>query len=267
MSSFNELPLPDLYAQLKLQLYAVSAALFLNGICLLLFSFAIFFLLRTKTRASMLFLALAVIFVLFALAAAILDVAMAAVLSRDIQIQISTGSSAQTRATVLTCLRIMVAREGLLVINNAIADFLFLYRCASIWQGSPWYKTVVGVSSLLIFATLSGRIWRKGRQASVVLGAGSGRRHNTALAIICESSLLYVLPVFIYLLSAVTQDAFVILPNIVWGALGQIVNIVPMMIMVRVGMSRAFDAQGPGGGDHLRNVVALLVFILSGRVT
>ncbi|KAJ7196372.1 hypothetical protein GGX14DRAFT_700562 [Mycena pura] len=107
------------------------------------------------------------------------------------------------------------------------------------------------VTNFVLLCLTAGRIWRKGRQASVVLGAGSGRRHNTALAIICESSLLYVLAVFIYLLSVVTQDAFAILQNITWGALAQVVNIVPMMIMVRVGMSRAFDAQGPGRGVYV----------------
>ncbi|KAJ7785092.1 hypothetical protein DFH07DRAFT_786677 [Mycena maculata] len=151
---------------------------------------------------------------------------------------------AEIQATELKWLRTFVAREGLTVTNNAITDSLLLYRCATIWAGSPYHKFVVGVCGLLIFATMilgyvatfviasdallaapysmalatnfillgltAGRIWRKGRQAAVVLGSSAGQRYNTTLEIVCESSLLYVIVVFVYLISIYTQDALLV---------------------------------------------------------
>ncbi|KAJ6556798.1 hypothetical protein DFH09DRAFT_1164508 [Mycena vulgaris] len=279
MASVRLLPLPELYILLKSQLYTAAGALFFNGICLLLFSYAVFFLLKTRTRASMMFLTLAVILVLFALAQMMIDVAMAAVLSQAVHLNLANSTSGQILKEQ-KWVSIMIVREGLLATNNAITDSLFLYRCASIWAGSPWYRIVLGVCSFLIFTTLiigyvvtfivnndsillvpygmalatniillgltAGRIWRKGRQATVVLGDSAGRRYNTTLEIICESSLLYVINVFIYMISVLSQT-FGPVPNIAWGALAQVVNIVPMMIMVRVGMTKTYEGSDTRG--------------------
>jgi len=70
-----------------------------------------------------------------------------------------------------------------------------------------------------------------------VLGAEAGRKYNRALEIICESSLLYFVNVLFYLIVSVISPTAVV-TGVVWGALAHVVNIVPMMIMVRVGIAR-----------------------------
>ncbi|KAJ6452132.1 hypothetical protein C8R47DRAFT_1329540 [Mycena vitilis] len=273
------LAVPKLYKLLKAQLYAASAALFFNGICLLLFSFAVFLLLKTKTRASRLFLALAVALVLFALSQACLDVAIVVVFSQMVEPFLDSGSDTRILSTELIWARMYVAREALLAINNGITDGLLLYRCAAIWAPSRYTKLVIGGVSLLIVSTFvagiystffiesnssipyiaalvtnlallvltAGRIWRKGRQATVVLGAEAGAKYYRTTAILCESSLLYFVNVLIYLIAGVTLQPETALVNLSWGSLPQVVNIVPMIIMVRVGMTKISGEQGPEG--------------------
>ncbi|KAJ7158164.1 hypothetical protein C8R46DRAFT_1195550 [Mycena filopes] len=268
-------PLAGLYELLKSQLYAGAAALFFHGICLLLFSFAVFYLLQTRTPANRIFLILAVVLMLFALAQAILDVLIAAEMSKLVQGLFVSGHSTQALSLEQAWARMYIAREGLFAFNNAISDGILLYRCSVIWSTSQYHKYVLGGSSLLILATFilgmyatflsptdtpapyilalltnfvllllsAGRIWQKGRQAAVVLGLGpeQRRRYNGVVEIICESSLLYVLNVVIYLIAdAVRKTAYQMpITALAWGALAQVVNIVPMMIMVRVGMAKS----------------------------
>ncbi|KAJ7171328.1 hypothetical protein C8R46DRAFT_184053 [Mycena filopes] len=236
-------PLAGLYELLKSQLYAGAAALFFHGICLLLFSFAVFYLLQTRTPANRIFLILAVVLMLFALAQAILDVLIAAEMSKLVQGLFVSGDASQALSLEQAWARMYIAREGLFAFNNAISDGILLYRCSVIWSTSQYHRYVLGGSSLLILATFilgmyatflsptdtpapyilalltnfvllllsAGRIWRKGRQAAVVLGLGEEqrRRYNGVVEIICESSLLYVLNVVIYLIAdAVRKTAY-----------------------------------------------------------
>ncbi|KAJ7042330.1 hypothetical protein C8F04DRAFT_98511 [Mycena alexandri] len=290
-----EAHLPALYTLLKGQLYSAAAALFFNGICLLLFSFAVFFLLKTKTRASQLFLTLAVIMVLFAITQAILDVAIAAAMSNLVENLLATGSTTQVLSLEQRWARMYIAREGLLAFNNAITDGVLLYRCAVIWASSPFVKVVVAIPSLLILSTFgkylqmrpcrqvstvlflglgiwgtfvstsdtvapyvmalvtnsvllalsAGKIWRKGRQASVVLGPEARQRYTNTVEIICESSLLYLLNVVIYMIAEATQTSETPIVGLSWGSLAQVVNIVPMMIMVRVGIAKSLGEPEP----------------------
>ncbi|KAJ7169253.1 hypothetical protein C8R43DRAFT_1121138 [Mycena crocata] len=170
--------------------------------------------------------------------------------------------------------------EYVISFGSAITDCLFLYRCFVIWGSSPWTKIVVAVPSLLILTTLitgfyysftdisgsaipyalglttnivllgftAGRIWRKGRQASVMMGPNAGRRYNTTLEIICESTLRLVVVALIYTISGNPGASPM---GVYWavsdfpddGALAQVINIVPMMIFVRVGMAKDFSAR------------------------
>ncbi|KAJ7843491.1 hypothetical protein B0H13DRAFT_2097544 [Mycena leptocephala] len=269
--SVRESTVTEFYAIFKSQLYTAAASLFFSGICLLLFSLAVYFLLKMRTPASRMFLALAVILVLFALSQAFLDVALAVVFSQLMQGRFDNDPPTQLLSIEQNWVRIFTAREALIAINNAITDCLLLYRCAAIWASSPYARIVIAVPSLLILSTLvaglygtfgisgagtpipyslalvtnfvllaltAGRIWRKGRQATVVLGVEAGRRYNKTLEIICESSLLYFIGVLIYLITSLTQEPTAPLTNLAWGSIAQVVNIVPMMIIVRVGMAR-----------------------------
>ncbi|KAJ6526724.1 hypothetical protein B0H19DRAFT_1196880 [Mycena capillaripes] len=279
MGTVSEAQIAELYAVLQSQAYAASAALFFNAICLLLFAFAVLSLVKMKTRASRVFLCLAVILVLFALSQAFLDVALAVIFSRMVENLLVSGSKTEVLSLEQNWVHIGLASQALLAINNAITDSLLLYRCALIWGSSHYTKVVIAIPSVLILSTLvvgfygtfaiatnfwvpyalalftnfvllaltAGRIWRKGRQATVVLGIEAGQKYNKTLEIICESSLLYFVNVFIYMIATTTQPFTAPLPNLAWGSMGQVVNIVPMMIMVRVGMRRNSGEQEPEG--------------------
>ncbi|KAJ7141759.1 hypothetical protein C8R43DRAFT_1017143 [Mycena crocata] len=276
MRSPTTIQIADLYGALKSQLYTAAAALFFNGICLLLFSFAVSFLLKTKTQASRLFLGLSIILLLFAITQAMLDVALATMFSHMVETIVTGSPTDGLTAVEATWARAYVAREALMATNNAVSDGLVLYRCYIIWGTSPWTKIVVAVPFVLILATLitgyyytfaavdattipyalalvtnlvllgltAGRIWRKGRQASIMMGVNAGRRYNMTLEVICESSFLFVVVVFTYIISAVTAvSPFAPLTNLAWGALAQVINIVPMMIFVRVGIAKDFGSR------------------------
>ncbi|KAJ7080445.1 hypothetical protein C8R44DRAFT_992455 [Mycena epipterygia] len=268
-----------LYLGLKSQFYTAAASLFFNGICLLLFSLAVYFLVQTKTFASRyIFLPLSVIFVLFALAQVIIDVYLAVLFTNIVETTIETGTV--PRSTEQAWVNLYTVREAATVTNNALADCLFLYRCAVIWGASPYSKVIITIPAFLILATMTvgyvatfantnalitvpypmalatnfvllgltaGRIWHAGREATVLFGAGANRRYNAIIAIVCESSLLYVIVVLIYMVTLNTGQEFSPLYNISWGALAQVVNIVPMMVIVRVGMTKNFSDERASG--------------------
>ncbi|KAJ7164250.1 hypothetical protein C8R46DRAFT_1099089 [Mycena filopes] len=167
----------------------------------------------------------------------------------------------------------------MLSFNNAFSDSILLYRCSVIWSSSPYHKFVVGVPSIFILTTFAlglwgtfitvdtsapfvmalvtnlmllvlsaGRIWRKGRQASVVLGPEQRRRYNSTVEIICESSLLYLLNVTVYTVASIVEKKnpySAPVTALSWGSLAQVVNIVPMMIMVRVGIAKSLREPDP----------------------
>ncbi|KAJ6587508.1 hypothetical protein DFH09DRAFT_1141235 [Mycena vulgaris] len=285
------------YPGLKAQLYAAAAALFFNGICLLLFSLAVFFLRQTKTQASSIFLALSVVLVLFALCQVMIDVALAAMFSQFVQGAIDGTEIAGPVLSkqVANWSHLYSVRQALTVTNNAISDCLFLYRCAVIWASSAYAKIIIAIPALLVLATMivgyvatfvisvsvnlpysmalvtnvvllgltAGRIWSKGRDATLLLGPRAGQRYTNTIAIICESSLLYVVTITLYLITVNAQEASAPLPNLVWGAIAQVVNIVPMMIIVRVGIAKNYSEQqsrGSGGSVPLSSARSPLIF-------
>ncbi|KAJ7087953.1 hypothetical protein B0H15DRAFT_1022555 [Mycena belliarum] len=260
------------YAALESQIYTAAAALFFNGICLLLFALAVYFLRQTKAVSGPLFLGVAGVLVAFALAHLIVDLKLASISSESMQAALGDVAYERTLAIGAHWASVYSARQALTVTNNAIADGVFLYRVYTIWSTSRFHKLVVGICSFLILVTMimgyiscaivsvsmnfpyglalitnfvllgvtAGRIWRKGRDVVLLLGPSAGARYTTAIAMICESSLLYVLTIFIYFISANTLNIRAPLPNLAWGALPQIFNIVPLMIIVRVGIARVF---------------------------
>ncbi|KAJ7804529.1 hypothetical protein B0H14DRAFT_2883770 [Mycena olivaceomarginata] len=277
-----------LNADIVAELYGISnIPLFYLGICLLLFLWAIFFLQKTKTWTSRMFLGLSVILMLFALAQAALDVASPVIFLRLTQ-TVPDGSPEQA-VLYHTYLRLFLTRAALTAVNNAIADCLFLYRCAAIWGSSPFYRLVIAVPAVLVPATLAmgfwaifglttntpipfsfalgtnflllaltaGRIWNKSRQVKIVLGIEARHRYDRILEILSESSLLYVIVFLVYLIMSAAHP-FSPITGMAWGALGQVVNIVPMMIMVRVGMIRSSDERWTNshvfyGGNAVRD--------------
>ncbi|KAJ7847508.1 hypothetical protein B0H14DRAFT_2770128 [Mycena olivaceomarginata] len=249
MSELNADIVAELYGDLKYVLCTASVR-----ICLLLFVWAIFFLQKTKSWTSRMFLGLSVILMLFALAQAALDVASPVIFLRLTQ-TVPDGSPEQA-VLYHTYLRLFLTRAALTAVNNAIADCLFLYRCAAIWviavpavlvpatlamgfwaifgltTNTPIPFSFALGTNFLLLALTAGRIWNKSRQVKIVLGIEARHRYDRILEILSESSLLYVIVFLVYLIMSAAHP-FSPITGIAWGALGQVVNIVPMMTMVR----------------------------------
>ncbi|KAJ7664875.1 hypothetical protein B0H17DRAFT_296069 [Mycena rosella] len=165
------------------------------------------------------------------------------------------------------------AEDFLLVTNNVIADSLFTYRCYIVWGRDirvvalPMIMvaatTVLAYlcvydddyvnagtfidfriaflmsisTNFVLMALTAGRIWWIRRDASILSDSICVRRYNTVIAIILESGAIYCISIIIYLVfvSVLDPGNFTPLIDIGRGAVPQIMNIAPVLIIVRVG--------------------------------
>ncbi|KAF9450831.1 hypothetical protein P691DRAFT_809354 [Macrolepiota fuliginosa MF-IS2] len=153
----------------------------------------------------------------------------------------------------------------LYITSNIIADSLLIYRCYTLWNNSirvivlPCFVLLggtacgyafVGLSddeypfrfllSIFLFSTLAlnsvvtslmaGRIWWIARQTRSILGPRLMKRYRTAIAIFIESGLVYSVYVILdVVLHILLLDA----------GLVQMVGLVPTLMIVQIGVSRA----------------------------
>ncbi|KAJ7853033.1 hypothetical protein B0H14DRAFT_793663 [Mycena olivaceomarginata] len=259
------------WALVESQVMVAAAALLMHGVFLLLFVLALFLLLRNYAPAQRVLLFTTILLALFATVQVSLDAALATVISSVLQIQMREGTAERVVGLLDAFSTIYNVRQGALATNNsAIADGLFLYRCSVIWSSSRYARVVVAIPLFLILMTAAigyatiylvldirfpfvfalltnlvllgltaGRIWNKRRAAAVLLGITVHRRYTATLEVILESSLLYVICDILYM-SSITKSVppFGVFQNICWGGLAQLLNIFPMMMIVRVALAR-----------------------------
>ncbi|KAJ7782067.1 hypothetical protein B0H14DRAFT_3164072 [Mycena olivaceomarginata] len=258
------------WALVESQVIVAAAALLIHGVFLLLFVLALFLLLRNYAPAQRVLLFTTILLALFATVQVSLDAALATVISSVPQIQMREGMAERVVGLLDAFSTIYNVRQGALATNNAIADGLFLYRCSVIWSSSRYARVVVAIPLFLILTTAAvgyatiylvldirfpfafdlltnlvllgltaGRIWNKRRAAAVLLGITVHRRYTATLEVVLESSLLYVICDILYM-SSITKSVppFGVFQNICWGGLAQLLNILPMMMIVRVALAR-----------------------------
>ncbi|KAJ7022958.1 hypothetical protein C8F04DRAFT_1306995 [Mycena alexandri] len=161
---------------------------------------------------------------------------------------------------------LIVAHEAVLVLNNFVTDTLFLYRCYVIW-GSR--RMVVMMPAILILATFvtgfvaispqvsqkatvilatatnlclmiltAGRIWWIRRDAMrVAADTALLNRYTTVFAIVLESGALYFIPAILTVIVYQWNIPFHVLEGL--GA--YLINIIPTLIIVRVGLGRSIQ--------------------------
>lgn len=113
---------------------------------------------------------------------------------------------------------------------------------------------MAGITNILLMCLTAGRIWYIRRQTRPLTGQSSQKRYGTAIAIIFESGVLYSLCVIIYVISTSinSASASVSLPQqthasrtifkgVAWAMVQIGVNIVPTLILVRVGLGRSTE--------------------------
>ncbi|KAF8193635.1 hypothetical protein K438DRAFT_1761770 [Mycena galopus ATCC 62051] len=106
-----------------------------------------------------------------------------------------------------------------------------------------------GITNILMMSLTAGRIWYIRRELRTVTGLRPLRqRYDTAVAIILESGILYCVCVIIYVISiSISKSSLfgTIFNGVALGLVQVGVNIVPTLILVRVGMGRSTENTGP----------------------
>ncbi|KAF7364964.1 hypothetical protein MVEN_00367200 [Mycena venus] len=205
----------------------------------------------------------------------------------------TANAQKQSQASILHLAQIKSAWDRfLLLTNNFAADSLFIYRCYLIWGQSCHKRLVIGIPMLLLlFTTIfgvattgssfpahlsadyalvvelsmiatnilltgltAGRIWWKRRHLRVIGETKLIKRHNTAIAMLLESSALYLVFIFTFLLaqnlggpSAFDSSGI----SVLCGASGQLMNLIPALVIVRVSFARSVDVDPTAGNMGL----------------
>ncbi|KAF7377114.1 hypothetical protein MSAN_00130400 [Mycena sanguinolenta] len=102
-----------------------------------------------------------------------------------------------------------------------------------------------GSTNILMMCLTAGRIWYIRREVrSLSTLKPLQQRYNTVVAIILESGILYCLCVIIYVISISINESTwfgTVFNGVAWGLVQLGVNIVPTLILVRVGMGRSTE--------------------------
>ncbi|KAJ7862002.1 hypothetical protein B0H14DRAFT_2741094 [Mycena olivaceomarginata] len=263
-----------LWALVESQSVVAAAALLMHGVFLILFVLAMFFMLRNRAEGQLILLFTAVLMAGFAIVQVALDVSLATLASSFFHITTKEGMSPHALSLMNMFSMGYKARQGILATNNAVADCLLLYRCYLIWATSSYARIVVAIplimilataaiayvtiqlvldiripfsfallTNLVLFSLAAGRIWYKRRQAAVLQDTSVHKRYTATLGVVLESGLLYVAAILIYVISiSKSVPPFTTFQNICWGSLAQLVNIVPMLILVRGALAKAAPA-------------------------
>jgi len=151
------------------------------------------------------------------------------------------------------------------VTNNLLADALLIYRCYIIWN-TIW---ITLVPLILLIATMilgyaielrlffilsltinlfvptlvAGRLWWVIRRIRSPSGQATRKKGKNAMVIILESGLIYSIFVSIHMGFFHFQNP---LDAVIYAALGQVVGIVPTLIIVRVGLGVSQNGNGRG---------------------
>ncbi|KAJ7278485.1 hypothetical protein C8J57DRAFT_1713296 [Mycena rebaudengoi] len=277
------------WAYVRSQSFTAGAALFMHGLFLLLFGLAMFFLLQSRAQGYYVLVGTAVLLAICAILQVILDVALAGIGGRILELAVREGITQRVSSLNNTLMSLYNVRQVALAVNNAIADLLFLYRCSLMWTSYRHAQlilvgplifiaatAVVGclavahivdiripyilalITNAVLLGLTAGRIFWKGQEAALLLGNGIRRKYNATVEIVFESSLLYFVGVLLYVISVSTSEAGAPFSMICWGGLAQLVNIVPMIIIVRVALAKNFGASDShayhGTGDNSATV-------------
>ncbi|KAJ7480285.1 hypothetical protein B0H11DRAFT_2233407 [Mycena galericulata] len=177
------------------------------------------------------------------------------------------------------------ASNFVLVVNNLVTDGLFVYRCFVVWgrnvrvvfapilmllattvlgylvSHEDWVKLggldtrvpfiMSALTNIILIGLTAGRIWWIRRDACALSESAAVRAYNTVIAIILESGAIYCFSVLIFLICVSVSSVNNQLITIVFlAAVPQIMNIASTLIIVRVGLGRAFE--DTAGSEHGR---------------
>ncbi|KAJ7616220.1 hypothetical protein DFH06DRAFT_1239424 [Mycena polygramma] len=259
-----------------------SAELLLYAFFAVCFLFSIRTLRRRRCGGKILLVAAWIMF-LFATCSTLITIIATGISMRMVYLFVQGYSDASARLLSLYH-KLALAQDIILAVNNLATDLLFLYRCYVIWgsrkmilvlpsililatvvlgciSGLGYYKLISlntyidqrvpfsmgGVTAIVLMILTAGRIWYIRREVRNLTGHVR-KRYDTAVAIILESGVLYCICVVIYVVSISIKQtsAFATIFNgVAWAFVQLGVNIVPTLILVRVGMGRSTENTRP----------------------
>ncbi|KAJ7346240.1 hypothetical protein DFH08DRAFT_211822 [Mycena albidolilacea] len=121
----------------------------------------------------------------------------------------------------------------------------------------PFIITIL--TNVVLTILIAGRIWWARRELHPVLSEPAlTHRYDTAIAMILESGAVYCAAVIVWILASTYCGPESPFTYICTGAVSQLVNIAPTLIIVRVGLGRRGDCEGCKKSDvqaiHMRRV-------------
>ncbi|KAJ6483242.1 hypothetical protein C8R45DRAFT_1215116 [Mycena sanguinolenta] len=247
--------------------------LVLYTIYVILFLFSLYTIVHRNANGRRFMLVLSSGMFLLATSGMLISV-MSAAVNISISRAIIHGDSVGTEHLLRLYDNLQVAYAIRLTTNNLLTDSLFLYRCYVIWGSRRTVVIIPGLfvlatcllgylctasndfnnnllnvdtrvrttsgkvnNSMSIFA--AGRIWYKSQEARHVDGNAFRRRYRTTIAMIVESGALYCMVLLIKLISlsfGLESDTGAAFQGVCYGLVEQMINILPTLIFVRVGL-------------------------------
>ncbi|KAJ6597947.1 hypothetical protein B0H10DRAFT_2231811 [Mycena sp. CBHHK59/15] len=259
------------------EICTASIVIIFYGIYIVLFLFAIHLLRHRLTPGRRTLIALTIVMALLSTTQFVLHATTVGLSLRLLQVAIKDGQRLfPITAFEKSYLALVLAQDVVLVTNTVVTDGLFVYRCYLVW-GRP-RKVFVIVPTLLVLATIAtgyvtsydedystgpyhfdprivfvlnlatnfalmvliaGRIWWIMREQRLAFGADFKPRYNAAIAIILESGAIYCCGLIFQVIGLSVQNTFAPTVYLSHGAITQLVNIAPTLIVVRVGLGHS----------------------------
>ncbi|KAJ7492064.1 hypothetical protein FB451DRAFT_1165242 [Mycena latifolia] len=286
----------DLWTFASADVYEAITEVLLYGILLVLVAFATSLLSRRQAAGGrILGAATGVMFLLatIQLGARLMSTSQACrILYLAVQGEVQPQSLIANKA-MSRWVNVNFVEDVLLVTNNLVTDGVLIYRCYLIWGRNKWiaigpgvlllltsilsyvsavegdYPTAAGpmidlrigfilsvVINLLLVGLTAGRIWYTRRKARGFLQKDVLLKYNTATVMMLESGAILCAWVVAYV---VVRS---ISPPTVWrifrGGLAQMLNIVPTLIVVRVGLGHTIQETTANFGGSTQGSMAYL---------
>ncbi|KAJ7466677.1 hypothetical protein B0H11DRAFT_2239847 [Mycena galericulata] len=141
--------------------------------------------------------------------------------------------------------RVVIA-SMLMLFATTVLGFLAIYEDSLNWR-VPFIMNIL--TNIILMALTAGRIWWIRRDACVLSESAAIRAYNTVISIILESGAIYCFSVLIFLICVSVSSVNNQLMTIVFLA-AAMQNIASTLIIVRVGLGRAFE--DTAGSEHGR---------------
>ncbi|KAJ7144122.1 hypothetical protein C8R44DRAFT_759512 [Mycena epipterygia] len=286
-TALDPVVLESFWGDLQEILYESMTMLLLYGVFLVLFVLALYLLACRHNAPSRGYLiAMTVAMFLFSTTQVVLQTTIALLAIRGVHHEIRGEPFIKE---VFICKNLIFAGEIVLVTNNLITDGLFIYRCYLVWGKNAYsmilplcmlaattatgYVEAFGetyhafgslitsrvafdlsvLTSVVLMCLTAGRIWWARKELHTIISDRAiTRKYDTAVAMILESGAMYCATIIGVIISGSLGSPFSPVYSIFLGAIVQVMNIAPTIIIVRVGLTQRVHCDTCKGLDSIQ---------------